>query len=281
MKRCTRHKILLAIGTAAAITLTSGFSQITTFTGGNGTSNWNDAANWSSGVPTASSVVEINANPSGGLLEIDNAGPSVIASLRVLSGNVTQNFRIADADTSDSLKVNGNLTNESSSTVAVELPFFAGANATWTGLFNFGVAETKVGTNQITLGSGGIGFTTTGNLTVDIGTGISESGRFLGSFGLTMAAGSNVNIAITGAYTGVDGDVFDFLVTGGFGLATLDLSGATLGGGLTWDTSLFATEGKLSVVPEPNTWALVALALIAFVFMPRRAPAMAVEKKRV
>lgn len=78
----------------------------------------------------------------------------------------------------------------------------------------------------------------------------------------------------------MDGDVFDFLATGGFGGATLDISGAVLDPGLSWDDSLFATEGKLSVVPEPNTWALLALALVAWAFVPRRSRALAVVKKR-
>lgn len=79
---------------------------------------------------------------------------------------------------------------------------------------------------------------------------------------------------------GVAGDVFDFLATGGLGAATLDVSGAVLAPVLSWDESLFATEGKLSVVPEPNTWALLALALVAWAFIPRRSRALAVFKKR-
>jgi len=276
MKRCTRPKILLAIGTSAAITLTSGFSQVTSyFPGGNGTSSWIKPGNWDPEVPTASSNVEIDNNPDAGLLNVDTGVPTTIASFAVLSGSVTADFTIAG----QALTVTGNLTNDTEHTVSIDTRFSAGPNATWSGVFQFGGAETKIGTNTITLGSG-IGFASTGNLTVDIGTGTLQYGKFVG-LGLTMASGSKVNIAITGAYTGVGGDVFDFLEVGGFGPATLDLSGAPLSGGLTWDESLFATEGKLSVVPEPSTWALVGLALVTSLLIPRRSRALAVVKKRV
>jgi hypothetical protein len=37
------------------------------------------------------------------------------------------------------------------------------------------------------------------------------------------------------------------------------ITGTDLGGGLSWDTSALYTTGVITVVPEPKTWALIAL----------------------
>ena len=67
----------------------------------------------------------------------------------------------------------------------------------------------------------------------------------------------------------------DFVVggryqTGSESLAVQDLDLPTLTGGLTWDTSLFATHGVVIVVPEPSRMMLLFFGLLGLFFRRRR-----------
>ena len=52
--------------------------------------------------------------------------------------------------------------------------------------------------------------------------------------------------------------------------ATFDFSGATLGPGLSWDTSTFGTDGTITVIPEPGTAGIVASFIAAALLRKRR-----------
>lgn len=100
------------------------------------------------------------------------------------------------------------------------------------------------------------------------GTSTANYDRWLSSS--TMAFGGTLNLSLINSFNPVFGnsfDLFDFTTaTGTFD--TLNL--ASLGGGLSWDTSNLYTTGVISVVPEPTTWALLAGSLTALVIFRRR-----------
>jgi autotransporter-associated beta strand protein len=88
----------------------------------------------------------------------------------------------------------------------------------------------------------------------------------------TLKLDGTVVIVTTGGYVVQAGTQFDLLGWSlldaeSFDLATdLDLSGAALAAGVTWDTSAFLTHGTLTAVPEPGTYALLALGLCIYLF---------------
>jgi T5SS/PEP-CTERM-associated repeat protein len=87
----------------------------------------------------------------------------------------------------------------------------------------------------------------------------------------TLTKGGAVLVTNLG-YAFVGGEVFDFVdaasLAGAYGGLTLP----TLGGGMSWDTSLFESQGVLSVVaiPEPGTLVGVAAALVALALARHR-----------
>lgn len=153
----------------------------------------------------------------------------------------------------EQLTVNGSIANSSSFQDEFGLTLNAGANATYAGgsgglRFDFLNVNTKtIGTSgSVLIGSGG-------TLVFDI-----NSLSTFGSIGSINASGATINVA--GTYTGHAGDSFD-LTSGSFTGATLG-SLPTLTGGLTWNTSQFTSQGILTVVPEPSTYALLALGML-------------------
>ncbi len=79
--------------------------------------------------------------------------------------------------------------------------------------------------------------------------------------GLLTLAGS-INVTTIGGYVATNGTTIDFLDWGtlnatGFNLANLNLTGATTEPGTNWDTSSFLTNGSITVVPEPSTYAMM------------------------
>ncbi len=236
-------------------------AQTTTWTDGASNQEWSDAINWSSGVPISTSNVQIGVQPTDNQIGIDT-GSTVIASL-AFDNTLSRSMDITGFSFSDTLQVNGAITNNSSFTHSFSLPVFAGAGSSvWTGNLSF-QNSTTIGIAQVTLANT-ISFSSGTNLNFDI-TNSSTYGRFLGS---GSAAVTGVFINIGGSYTGVNGDTFDF-TSGNFSGATL-VSLPTLTGGLTWDSSNFLTNGTLSVVPEPGTVALATLGLTALVIFRRR-----------
>jgi hypothetical protein len=101
----------------------------------------------------------------------------------------------------------------------------------------------------------------TATLTIEI-TGITagQFDRVVGAGSNTFTFGGTLALDNTG-YTAIFGDsiaIFDNW--GGFAGSFDNITGTDLGGGLSWDTSNLATTGTIEVVPEPSTYALLALA---------------------
>ena len=101
----------------------------------------------------------------------------------------------------------------------------------------------------------------TATLTIEI-TGITagQFDRVVGAGSNTFTFGGTLALNNTG-YTAIFGDsiaIFDNWA--GFAGSFDNITGTDLGGGLSWDTSNLATTGTIEVVPEPSTYALLALA---------------------
>lgn len=234
----------------------------TAWTDAAGDSSWSNPANWTSGVPTTSSNVFVNDQSNTGLLGVDTGIIVNVINSLTFNASLTGPIDVLPLGV-ETLQIDGPITNNDDNEHKFSLPVFPGASTTWNGGsagINF-ANNVTIETYQITL-VGTLNFTGT-NLNFSI-TDATNYGRFLGS-GTANVTGVTINIF--GPYTGVLGDVFDF-TTGNFTGATLGLL-PTLSSGLSWDTSAFISTGVLTVVPEPQTFALFAFGLGALVIMRR------------
>ncbi|MGJ8650223.1 MAG: beta strand repeat-containing protein [Opitutaceae bacterium] len=104
-------------------------------------------------------------------------------------------------------------------------------------------------------------------------TGTGLAGEFdvlLGDTGNTLTAGGTLNLVVDG-YTAVLNDTFlVFEDWASFAGSFSSINGTDLGGGLSFDTSNLLTDGTLTVVPEPSTYALLAGLLAFFAIALRR-----------
>ena len=105
----------------------------------------------------------------------------------------------------------------------------------------------------------------TATLTIEItGINVGAFDRVLGAGTNTFTFGGTLALVNTG-YTATLGDtVTIFDNWGSFGGLFDNITGTDLGGGLSWDTSNLGTTGTIEVVPEPGTYALLALAAAGF-----------------
>jgi len=227
--------------------------------------SWSDSGNWSLGVPTSSSDVQILTQPSIGIIGVDTGGATIIKSFTFDSGIGLTSGVLVEALGSETLQVNGAITNSSNFNQSFSLTVFAGANASYSGgSAGLTFEELSVGTDHLA---------TSGNIFVnDLVLTINSAASF-GQFGGFTGTGITPTINVAGTYTGTLGNSFQ-LITGSFSGATLG-SLPTLTSGLSWNTSLFASNGTISVVPEPSQAALLFLGLglmaIAKVAFRRRA----------
>jgi len=101
----------------------------------------------------------------------------------------------------------------------------------------------------------------TATLTIEItGINIGEFDRVVGAGSNTFTFGGTLSLDNTG-YSATFGDTVNiFSNWGGFAGSFDTITGTDLGGGLSWDTSNLGTTGTIEVVPEPSTYALLALA---------------------
>ncbi len=254
-----RNKAILAL--IAGITPLVGQ---TTFIDGAGDPSWSNPGNWSTGaVPTTTAAVVIPATPQFGIIGIDT-GATIIGSLTINSGVAGFSFESALGDT---LQV-GNITNNSSETIVFNLPVFAGAaSQTWDGPLTFNNVI-DLSTRSVTL-AGVVDFNGS-DLSLSIAN-ATTYGRFLGAGNADV---NGVTINVTGAFTGgfvpAEGQSFDF-TSGSFTGATLNIASLpTLSSGLQWNTTQFISEGILTVVPEPSTWAALAGMAVLGVAASRR-----------
>lgn len=86
----------------------------------------------------------------------------------------------------------------------------------------------------------------------------------------SLANGGTLTISLINGYSGAGGDTFNLFnansYSGTFGAVNLP----TLGGELSWDTSALESAGRLVVVPEPSTWALLGFGTLLLAGWKRR-----------
>jgi len=256
MKSCICFLFLLPL---------AAFAQ-TSWTGASDGITWDDAGNWNpASVPVLTTNVVIDVTPPVGLagelyaadrvIGLTNAGSNTIQSLQ-FGSDLTDTVKIIPLS-SETLQVNGSITNSSSFTNVFALPVYAGASATWTGPLTY-ANTVNINANTITL-VGTHNFTGTDlDFTISNST-LAGYGHFVGSFTLNFSGTINID-ATAYASSAVAGDTFDF-TTGSFTGATFHPSSLpSLSSGLAWDTSNFISSGVLSVVsaiPEPSAYAAI------------------------
>jgi hypothetical protein len=264
----------LALAIVLAITPSLGFSQ-TAWTDGGADGIWTNVSNWTGGVPTTTSSVFFDGgsfpdpDPITHVIVVNDGTPTTIGSLTV---NATTPYLFSFVSGgSDTLRVNGGLTNLSANSVSIQLEYTFGSN-TVNGPFSF-ASIVNTGTQNVSV-TDAVSFTNNLFLTL---TNNSTYGRYGLNAGASLGlAGAVVKIDPSSTYTGVSGDVFQLFNTSagswsGVSNSTLDVSSLpALSGGLTWNTSAFTTNGSLSVVPEPTTWLLLSAGLTAIAVFRRR-----------
>jgi len=203
-----------------------------------------------------------NSATIGGIIS-NNGGLTLLSSTatRTLTLNSSHTYSGATLVSSGTLLVNGTLANSSSVSVS--------SQATIGG--DGGIA------NALTVNSGGFlqpGITTGVVGSLDLG-GLTLTGSYLATI---TANGVNDFLNINGpanfsgtiapvlfSYTPVANDAFNLADwTGTFsGTPTFDYSAAILGAGLALDSSTFASDGTLRVVPEPASVLLGGLGVLS------------------
>ena len=242
-----------------------------TWTDGGNDGIWSNVANWTSpaSVPTTSSAVLFSPtsfpdpDPVTHIVSVENSNtPVVIASL---TANAIYDL-ILNAIGTETLQVNGALTNLGTNVVDISLEYTFGSN-TLSGPFSFS-SLVNTGTQNVSV-AGAVTFTNNLYLTL---TNASTFGRYALSSGSMTMAGATVYIDSGSPYTGSIGDVFQlFNVSAGtWSAPSLNIASLpTLSTG-SWDTASFATNGSISVIPEPGTWLLLAGGLTAVMVFRRR-----------
>lgn len=223
-------------------------ASVITWNDAAGNSSWTDTGNWlPSGIPNSLSDVHVGAFLTGDfIVGIDTGNvTNQVASFTFDSTLGTTSASVMQASVEQLAVLGGISNNDSQAVQHFALKVNAGANATYAG------------------GSGGLSFSVldiqtfaiqlTGNISIST---LNLSINSLASYGSIIGnlAGMGATINIGGTYAGNAGDSFD-LTTGSFTGNTLGVL-PTLSGGLTWDTSQFASAGVITVVPEPSTDAL-------------------------
>lgn len=262
-------KIGILLIVSALIPVVS-YGASVSWTDGGGDGFWETATNWSSNpsLPTTTSDVTINMTVSAPPLFIDSAAEILSLTIGASADlGLPPEFSTSGGG---SLQVDGALTYSQATSLKFSLPVIVGASATWSGPLDFAnTISLYKGTGAattLTIAGTSI-FENIVNLTIDNSTTNSAVNIFSGSATFT---GSTIKIFANTGYAPVGGETWDF-TNANFTGAALDTSSITLASGLSWDSSKFFTEGKLTVaVPEPTTWALLAGSLTTVMVFRRR-----------
>jgi hypothetical protein len=259
-----RSSLILLACVLGAVSLRA---QTTSWTNTAGDSSWNNAGNWSNGVPGTSTAVTIGVQPSGNIIGIDTGAPANQIGSLTFGASLTGSFTLTNAGI-ERLAIGSGLTNASGFTLELALPLalaFAQNVATGGGLLfssglTLGAAVNVSGAGRLTLGSG--------TQTV-VSIGAANYGRFAGS-GLLAYTGSNLVFDFSqSAAGGSSWDLVDDTIASG-GFAGVSFAGSVYQGALTqtspgvWQATVGGaawtyTEatGVLSNVPEPGCAALL------------------------
>jgi len=97
------------------------------------------------------------------------------------------------------------------------------------------------------------------------GTGAGQYDQLYAGGNFTGGGTLDLNVS----YAATAGDTFLLFTSGGFDSGSFTIT-TNLAGGLTWDDSQLASTGVISIVPEPSTFALSGLVLIAIAMFARR-----------
>ena len=275
--------ITLCLVSVAILAQSALGQNVTTWTG-NGTdaTDWKDSANWSDGVPTASTVANL-VYPAG-------AGPIYISSnssvLGLIYGEPLVFWEILATDLGVTLTIGSSGITNNNITQGTDIVHGAttslGANCTFTAgpLAERGLIMNDFSINAYTLNVAA----STGTLFLQGETSFSVSsstqGKISGSgsvqfagavsFNFTSAVGVGswdfISQAPTGSPTGVKlADYYNLIL-----IEETPGNGAGSSGGLDW--TYIASTGVLTAaaVPEPSTWALFAFSLTVVTVLRRR-----------
>lgn len=207
---------------------------------------------------------------------INKAGTGTL----VFDGNITGTTAVGLTVSSGTLILNGTKTTDGA--INVDGGTFGGNSTSMTGVFTLNTG------GSISPGDGGIGTLTATNLTWNGDTtGTFAQMKFeLGNLGNSDRLSLGSGILKKGSLGG-NTFAFDFLGTGvaentytlltfgsSDGFSVSDFSYTNLGGGLSGTFSLQGNSLQFSVVPEPQTYALLAAGLMAVFFFRRKRSAV-------
>jgi autotransporter-associated beta strand protein len=208
---------------------------------------------------TTDAVVSGSGNISGDITIGSNVGAiNTVGSLR--AGGSTGGLLANAGDQLGTLTINGNLTINSGSTALMQL-----GGATLNGDASIRGFEN----NLVGIDSGTIAAWESANT-------VSLHDHLIVNGGSAPVINGTIKIDATflNSYVPVFGDIFDLMdwsaVSSVGGVTGFDFSGVVLGGGLAFNTQLFATNGFIVVVPEPSRMVLLLLGLLGLMVRRRR-----------
>ncbi len=205
-------------------------------------------------------------------------GTQTLTGVNTYTGNTTINGGTL------ALGSGGSIAASSTITIAAGATLNVSATAGWT----LGAAQTLTG-NGTLVGNSTIGgdlrvgsspgaLTVTGDLGLNSGsdwhvelggTAALDYDRLLVSGALS--ANGNILVSFYNGYTPAASDSFQIATFSSFsGTPGFDFTAAPLGAGLSWDTSQFATNGTIGVIPEPASAILLGIGSLGLALRRRR-----------
>ena len=206
-------------------------------TGANNT--WGKGANWSTGTPAIQRDAVFDKPAAYGVAFDDDQSAR---AAQVTAGDVTFAVGARSLTLTDGLSISAGARLASNGTIAAAVT-------------NAGTLAPGNSPGTLTIYGD---LDSTGVLEFEInGTGAGQFDRLV----VSGEAGVGGTVKLVLGYSPALGDSFDLLDWGSRtgGGCGFDLSQAALGAGLSWDTTAFAVDGTVSVVPEPATIGLLAL----------------------